>query len=165
MFNLYEKEVRRYTLVTLLDISSVRKEKIEEFEKKNGGSLWLLNLQGATILGIDIVNYCHFVFSPVCHNLFILSDDLQSLSYALGFSREWMLLLWECCDHLYLRHFPSWLETCSLLGSYAISSWESQFSKFLTLSFQWIKTFMLSSLQKVYWRTGFVSPRQGITIY
>lgn len=39
MFNLYEKEVRRYTLVTLLDISSVRKEKTEEFEKKNGGSL------------------------------------------------------------------------------------------------------------------------------
>lgn len=27
------------TLVTLLGISSVRKEKTEEFEKKNGGSL------------------------------------------------------------------------------------------------------------------------------
>ena len=146
MFNLYEKEVRRYTLVTMLGISSVRKEKTEEFEKKNGGSLWLLNLHCATILGIDIVYYCHFVFSPVCHNLFLLSDDLQFLSYALGFSQEWMLLLWKCCDHLYLRHFPSWLETCFLLGSYAISSCESQFSKILTLSFQWIKTFKIEQI-------------------
>lgn len=41
MFNLYEKEVGRKTLVTLLGISSVRKEKKnpEEFEKKNRGSL------------------------------------------------------------------------------------------------------------------------------
>lgn len=80
------------------------------------------------------------------------------------FKRVNIAPLWMLWSFVF-KVFSLLISKLLFMGSCAIASWDSQFSKLLILSFQWIKIFLLIILQKVYWHTGFVfSPRTLLII-